>query len=234
MRDSVRHFLSEFIGTFALTFVGSAAIMQATQGGGNLVAVALAHGLVLAIFVTAFMHIGAHFNPAVTIGLLVVRRIEPVMAGLYVVAQVAGATAAAFTLKFAFPAALFAATRGGGQSVSLDVTSGQAFLLEMIGTMFLVWMVFGTAVDHRAPKVGGFAIGLALAVDILAFGNLTGASVNPARSFGPAFVSGIFEAPGIYWLAPITGGILAALIYEKLLMTDEPEPVDHGAIGSQP
>ncbi len=234
MRDSVRHFLSEFIGTFALTFVGSAAIMQASQGGGNLVAVALAHGLVLSVFVSAFMNIGAHFNPAVTIGLLVVRRIEPMMAGLYVVAQVAGATAAALTLKATFPAALFAATRGGGQSVSLDVTSGQAFLLEMAGTMFLVWAVFGTAVHHRAPRIGGFGIGLALACDILAFGNLTGASVNPARSFGPAFASGIFEAQGIYWLAPITGGILAALIYEKLLATDEPEPVDHGAIGAQP
>jgi len=75
MRDSIRHFLSEFIGTFALTFVGSAAIMQTAPGGGNVVAVALAAGLVLAIFVSAFMHIGAHFNPAVTIGMLVVRRI---------------------------------------------------------------------------------------------------------------------------------------------------------------
>ncbi len=234
MRDSLRHFLSEFIGTFALTFVGSAAIMQTAQGGGNLVAVALAHGLVLSIFVSAFMHIGAHFNPAVTIGMLVVRRIEPVMAGLYVAAQLAGATAAAFALKFAFPAALFAATRGGGQSVSLDVTTGQAFVLEMIGTMFLMWAVFGTAVDHRAPKIGGFGIGLALAADILAFGALTGASVNPARSFGPAFVSGIFEAQGIYWLAPITGAIIAALVYQHFLLTDEPEPVDHGAIGAQP
>jgi MIP family channel proteins len=234
MRDSVRHFLSEFIGTFALTFVGSAAIMQATQGGGNLVAVALAHGLVLAIFVSAFMHIGAHFNPAVTIGMLVVRRIEPVMAGLYVVAQLAGATAAAFALKFAFPASLFAATRGGGLQVSLDITSGQAFTLEMVGTMFLVWAIFGTAVDHRAPRIGGLGVGFALACDVLAFGQLTGASVNPARSFGPAFASGIYEAQGIYWLAPITGAIIAALIYEKLLLTDEPEPVDHGAIGSQP
>ncbi len=233
MRDSVRHFLSEFIGTFALTFVGSAAIMQAAQGGGNLVAVALAHGLVLAIFVSAFMHIGAHFNPAVTIGMLVVRRIEPVMAGLYVVAQVAGATAAAFALKFAFPTALFAATRGGGQTVSLDVSSGQAFVLEMFGTMFLVWAIFGTAVDHRAPRIGGLGVGFALACDYFAIGNLTGSSVNPARSFGPAFASGIYEAQGIYWLAPITGAIIAALIYEKLLLTDEPEPLDHGAIGSQ-
>ncbi len=234
MRDSIRHLLSEFIGTFALTFVGSAAIMQTTQGGGNLVAVALAHGLVLSIFVSAFMHIGAHFNPAVTIGMLVVRRIEPMMAGLYIVAQVAGATAAAFALKFAFPAALFAATRGGGQSISLDVTSGQAFVLEMLGTMFLMWAVFGTAVDHRAPKIGGFGIGLALAMDILAFGNLTGSSVNPARSFGPAFASGIYEAQGIYWLAPITGAVIAALVYQWFLLTDDVEPVDHGAIGAQP
>jgi MIP family channel proteins len=234
MRDSLRHFLSEFIGTFALTFVGSAAVMQATERGGNPVAVALATGLVLAVFVSAFMHIGAHFNPAVTIGMLVVRRIEPVMAGLNIVAQVAGATAAAYALKFAVPAALFAATRGGGQQVSLDVTSGQAFLLEAVGTMLLVWAVFGTAVDHRAPRLGGLAIGGAMSAVMLAFGGFTGASVNPARSFGPAFASGIFEAQGIYWLAPITGAIIAALIYEKLLLTDEPEPVDHGAIGAQP
>jgi MIP family channel proteins len=234
MRDSIRHFLSEFIGTFALTFVGSAAIMQASPGGGNLVAVALAPGLVLAIFVSAFMHTGAHFNPAITIGMLVVRRIEPMMAGLYVAAQLAGATAAAFVAKFAFPAALFAATRGGGQSVSLDVTTGQAYVLETVGTMFLMWAVFGTAVDHRAPRIGGFGIGLAMTVNILAFGALTGASVNPARSFGPAFASGIYEAQGIYWLAPITGAIIAALVYQYLLLTDEPEPVDHGAIGAQP
>lgn len=234
MRDSLRHFLSEFIGTFALTFVGSAAIMQATQGGGNLLLVALAHGLVLSIFVSAFMHIGAHFNPAVTIGMLVVRRIEPMMAGLYVVAQVAGATAAALTLKATFPAALFAATRGGGQSISLDISAGQAFTLEMIGTMILMSAIFGTAVDHRAPRIGGFGIGMALAVDILAFGNLTGSSVNPARSFGPAFASGIYEAQGIYWLAPITGAVLAALIYQKVLLTRTKEPLDHGAIGSQP
>lgn len=234
MRDSIRHFLSEFIGTFALTFVGSAAIMSTTASGGNVVAVALAHGLVLAIFVSMFMHIGAHFNPAVTIGMLVVRRIEPMMAGVYVVAQVAGATVAGLALKAWFPSALFAATRGGGQSVSLDVTASQAFGLEMLGTMFLVWAIFGTAVDHRAPKLGGLAIGAALAADILAFGSLTGAAVNPARAFGPAFASGIYEAQGIYWLAPITGAIVAALVYEKLLLTDEPEPVDHGAIGSQP
>ncbi len=234
MRDSLRHFVSEFIGTFALTFFGSAAIMQATTGGGNLVAVALAHGLIYAVCISAFMHIGAHFNPAITIGMLVVRRIEPMMAGLYVAAQLAGATAAALTLKAAFPAALFAATRGGGQQVSLDVTAGQAFALEMIATMFLVWAVFGTAVDHRAPKLGGFGIGLTLTVAILAIGGLTGASLNPARSFGPAFASGIYEAQGIYWLAPITGAILAALVYEKLILTSEPEPANHGAIGAQP
>jgi glycerol uptake facilitator-like aquaporin len=103
----------------------------------------------------------------------------------------------------------------------------------MAGTMLLVWAVFGTAVDHRAPRLGGLGIGAMMSAVILAFGGLTGASVNPARSFGPAFASGIYEAQGIYWLAPITGAIIAALLYEKLLLTDEPEPIDHGAIGSQ-
>lgn len=232
MRDSARHFLSEFIGTFALVFVGSAALMTATQSNSPaaLLEVALATGLVLSVFITALMRISGHFNPAVTLGFLAARRIEPIMAALYIIAQLLGAIVAAYVLKATFPAALFAATRGGGQSIALDVTASQAWVLEMIATFFVTFVVFGTAVDPKAPRVGGFAIGLTFAVGILAIGPLTGASLNPARSFGPAVASGIYEAQFIYWTATIAGSVVAALLYDTLFIRREREPVEHGAI----
>jgi MIP family channel proteins len=232
MRDAERHFTAEFIGTFALVFVGSGSIMMArqTNSSAGLLSVALAHGLILAIMVTATMRISGHLNPAVTISFLVTRRIEAMMAGLYVVAQILGAIAAAYALKATVPAELFDATRGGGQSIALDVTATQAFFLELIATFFLTFVIFATAVDKDAPKVGGFAIGLTIAADILAIGPLTGASMNPARSLGPAVASGVFEGQVVYWTGPIVGSILAAGIYELLFLRRAPELPLHGAV----
>jgi MIP family channel proteins len=232
MRDSLRHFVAEFVGTFALVFVGGAAIMsaQGTNSAAPLVMVALAHGLILAVMVSALMRISGHFNPAVTVGFLVTRRIEPMMAALYVVAQLLGAMAAAYALKGLFPAALFAATQGGGQAISLDVSGTQAFFLEAIATFFLVFVVYGTAVDPKAPNVGGFGIGLTVAADILAIGPLTGGSMNPARSFGPAVASGVFAGQGIYWTAPMVGAIVAAVLYDQLFLRRGVEPLAHGAV----
>jgi MIP family channel proteins len=230
MRDAFRHFTAEFIGIFALVLVGGGAIMAARSGGIGLVEVAIAHGLILAIMVTATMRISGHLNPAVTIGFLVTRRIEPIMAGVYIIAQLLGAMLAAYVLKATFPPDLFEATRGGGQSVAQAVTTMQAITIEALATFFLVFAVFGTAVDPQAPKVGGFAIGLTITADILAFGPLTGASMNPARSFGPAVASSVFEGHLIYWIGPILGAVAAALIYDTLFLPRAPEPVDHGAV----
>lgn len=232
MRDALRHAVAEFIGVFALVFVGSGAIMMSTGAapGVALLTVAIAHGLILALMVTATMRISGHFNPAVTISFLVTRRIEPMMAGVYIVAQIAGAIAAAWALKMTFPSLIFDAMKGGGQSISIDISGAQAFGLEAIATFFLVFVIFGTAVDPNAPKVGGFAIGLTVAADILAIGPLTGASMNPARSLGPAAVTGVLEAQVIYWLAPITGAVVAALLYDRLFLPRAPEPLDHGAV----
>lgn len=233
MRDSLRHFVSEFIGTFALVFVGGAAIMVVSQSNSaaGLLQIALAHGLVLAVFISALMRISGHFNPAVTFGFLVARRIDPMMAGLYLVAQLLGAVLAAYLLKATFPAEVFAATRGGGQAISLDVTATQAWILEAVATFFLTFVVFGTAVDAKGPNViAGFAIGLVVTLDILAIGPLTGASMNPARSFGPALVTGIYEGQFVYWTAPIIGSMAAALLYETLYIPRGREPVEHGAI----
>jgi MIP family channel proteins len=232
MRDAWRHFIAEFIGTFALVFVGSGAIMSAKISGSPaaLVEVALAHGLVLAVMVSALMRISGHFNPAVTLAFLATRRIEPMMAGLYVIAQIIGAVAAAYALKATFPEAVFIATRGGGQSIALDTTGGQAFMLEAIATFMLMFVIYGTVVDLRGPKIGGLGIGFVVAADILVIGSRTGASMNPARSFGPAVASGVFEAQLLYWLAPIAGALVAALLYEFLFMRRGREPVDHGEL----
>ena len=211
MKDAIRHFTAEFIGIFALVFVGSGSIMMArhTNAATPLILAATAHGLILAVMVTATMRISGHLNPAVTIGFLVTRRIEPLMAAIYICAQVLGAIAAAYVLKATVPAELFAASRGGGQSISLDVTATQGFVLEMVATFFLMFVVFGTAVDPNAPKVGGFAIGLTVAADILAIGPLTGGSMNPARTFGPSLVGADFTSYWVYVAGPLAGAILA-------------------------
>ena len=232
MKDSIRHFVAEFVGTFALVFIGGGAIVLSKMPGTNvgLVEVALAHGIILSVMVTALMRISGHFNPAVTIAFLTTRRIGPFMAGVYVLAQLLGAMLAAYALKAGTPEIAFDAARGGGQAVSLDITTGQAFMLEAIATFFLVFVIFGTAVDPKAPRVGGFAIGLTIAADILAIGPLTGASMNPARSFGPAIVTNIWEGHLIYGIGPIVGGVIAAQVYEWVLMRHPVEPVEHGAV----
>lgn len=234
MKDSLRHFVAEFVGTFALVFVGGASIIaaQATRMESGLIAVALAHGVILAVFVSALMRISGHFNPAVTIGFLAARRIEAMMAGVYIAAQIIGAILAAYALKMLLPETLAMAARLGGQSVALETSAGQAIALEAIATFFLTFVIFGTAVDPKAPKIGGLAIGLTVAAAILAIGPFTGASLNPARSFGPAVASGIFEGQAVYWIGPIVGAVAAALLYEMLFIRSprEREPVDHGAV----
>src|SRR5215211_3022068 len=232
MKDAWRHFTAEFIGTFALVFVGGGAIITSPmlQVQAAVVNIAFAHGLILALMVTATMRISGHLNPAVTMGFLVTRRIEPIMAVVYWIAQFSGAVVASYALKALYPAALVVSTRLGGQSLSADVNMIQGISLEAIATFFLVFVVFGTAVDPRAPKVGGFAIGLTVTCGILAIGPLTGGSMNPARSFGPAVVLRIFEAQTAYWIGPLVGGIAAALLYDKLFLPREPEPLDHGAV----
>jgi len=232
MRDALRHFIAEFVGVFALVFVGSGTIMMArhTNAATPLILAATAHGLILAVMVTATMRISGHLNPAVTLAFLTTRRIEPLMAAIYICAQILGAIAAAYALKATVPADLFAATRGGGQSIALDVTATQGFVLEMIATFFLAFVVFGTAVDPNAPKVGGFAIGLTVAADILAIGPLTGGSMNPARSLGPAVASGVVEGQVVYWAGPILGAIAAAVLYDQLFLRRAPELPLHGAV----
>jgi aquaporin TIP len=223
MRDTWRHFVAEFVGTFALVFIGGGTIITSplVQSQATVLSVALAHGLILALLVSATMNIsGGHLNPAVTTGFLVTKRIDPMMAVIHWIAQFLGAIIAAYMLKALFPAAVTSVTLLGGQRISSDTTLLQAIGLEAIATFFLVFVIFGTAVDQRGPKLGGMAIGLTIAADILAIGPLTGGSMNPARSFGPAVVTHVFEGQTAYWVGPILGGVVAAVLYDRLFLRD--------------
>ena len=232
MRDAIRHFVAEFVGTFAFVFVAGAAVIlsRAADVDFGILEIALAHGLAYGVLVTATMRVSGHLNPAVTFAFLTARRIEPIMAGLYIIAQLTGAVLAAYALAGLYPEPLVDAARAGGQSVALTIEGTQAWALEAIATFVLVFVVFGTAVDPEAPPVGGLAIGFVVVAATLALWPLTGASLNPARALGPAVVSGIYEAQVIYWTAPIAGGIAAALVYDLLFLRRRPDPIDHGAV----
>lgn len=216
-----RRFVAELLGTFTLVYFGCAAVIANAypEGRFGLVGVALAHALALAIGVTATMNIsGGHLNPAVTIGLLVGRRVNAATAGVHIAAQIVAALLAALALKASFPHGVAKVVGYGIPQLNLNLTLAQGLFLEGLGTFFLVSAVYGTVVSPTAPKVGGFGVGLSLLFIIMALGPLTGASVNPARALGPAVASGQWTAQLVYWIGPIIGGILAALVWEYLLI----------------
>ena len=221
---NIRACLAEFIGTFFLCFAGIAAILCTTPAvgnGGGIVAIALAHGLALSVAVNAFGGIsGAHFNPAVTSGFLVTGRIKPGLAVAYVIVQLLGATTAAGFCRVIFPPAAVMAANLGIPLPAPWVTTGVLLTAEFIMTFLLMTSIYGTAVDERgkAVKIGGFGIGLTVAFDILAGGAVTGASMNPARSFGPALEMNYWTWHWAYWVAPVAGAVVAALVYDGVLM----------------
>jgi aquaporin Z len=221
MRNNLRLFVAEFIGTFFLVFAGVGAIVQNAYRDGSvgLVGIAAAYGLALAIGVSATMGIsGGHLNPAVTLGLWSVGRIDVKKAALYIAAQLLAGIVAALAVKNLYPDMASGMTRLGTPGLASDVTMSQGILVEAILTFMLLFAVMGTAVDSVAPKIGGFGIGLTVFFDVLAGGNITGAAMNPARAFGPALVSGSWTGHAVYWIGPILGGILACQVYERLLM----------------
>jgi len=222
-----RKLVAEAIGTFFLCFAGIGAILSTQppiNSGAGLLGIALAHGLALGIAVSIFAGIsGGHHNPAVTIGFLSTGRISAPLAGAYMIAQLIGATLAAAACNAIFPTEAITAAKLGIPLPAEWVSVPVLLLSEFIMTFLLMTAIFGTAVDNRAPsmKLGGFAIGLTVAFDILAGGPVTGASMNPARSFGPALVYGDFSFHGWYWLAPAAGAIAAALLFHHVLLQPE-------------
>ena len=218
-----RKLVAEVVGTFALIFIGAGSII--VTGGTSLVGIAIAHGLAIALLVSALGHIsGALFNPALTIGLWVTRQMDTVNTVAYIIAQLFGAVLGALALVLLFPQALRDAAALGTPLLNPGVSFAQGVGIEVILTIFLMLAVFGTAIDKRGPNIGGFGIGLVLTMDILAAGPLTGASMNPARTFGPALLSGEWTNHLVYWIGPIIGAVLAALLYQYVFA----EPTDAG------
>jgi aquaporin TIP len=225
--DSVRRGVAEFVGSFALTFVGAGAI--AVTAGGDLVAIALAHGLVIAVMASAVGHIsGGHFNPAVTFGFLVARRMEPALAIVYWISQMLGAVLGAVVLVLVVPDALTEPVNLGAPALGDGVGAGAGFGIEAILTFFLVWVIFASAADPRGTfkSIAGLAIGFTITLDILIGGPLTGAAMNPGRAFGPQLVDGYWSDAWVWYLGPLLGGGAAALLYEWLyLRPARPIPV---------
>jgi MIP family channel proteins len=241
----VRPLVAEFIGPFALVFAGAGSIMLAvTQGygdGGTLVMVALAHGLAIGLMIAAAGHIsGGHYNPAVTIGLWLGGKTGSMKAVAYIIVQLAGATAAALILKQIFDDsnatlansnAIPAVNYGGENDTDfLIVGRANAFIIEIILTFFLVYVICGVAVDARGPHaIASLAIGLTITMDILVAGPMTGAAMNPARHFGPALVEGEWTDAWLYWVAPIAGAVIASILYNYVMI-----PRGQGEAEAQP
>jgi aquaporin TIP len=171
--------------------------------------------------VSALGHIsGGHFNPAVTIGFWVTKRVSTLEVALYWVAQLAGAVAAAFLLKALIPEDTWRAVALGTPELVRDLPRLSAMILEAVTTFFLVLMVFATAVDERGTfrAIAGFGIGISITLGILVAGPFTGGALNPARAFGPALASSHWANWGVYWVGPLAGGFLAGLLYDSLYL----------------
>jgi MIP family channel proteins len=242
--DPLRRGVAEFVGTFTLVFIGVGSIMslallfgpaltnaqvQNVYSGLTLVGVALAHGLAIAVMVSAVGHIsGGHFNPAVTLGFVVTRRIAPTLAIVYWSMQFAAATAAAALLRWIFSEQTRAVTNLGAPALGTGIDRWQGLVVEIVLTFFLVWVVFATAVDPGGTfkSIAGLAIGLTITIDILAGGPLTGAAMNPARAFGPELLQRDWDDFWVWYLGPAIGAVIAALAYEWLYLSpSKPLPV---------
>ncbi len=226
MYSTSQKLIAEFLGTFALIFFGAGSICtdQYLHGAGGslgLLGIALAHGLAIGILVSALGHIsGGHFNPAVSIGFWVTKRVTTVDTILYWAAQLAGATVAAFLLKAVIPEETWRAVSLGTPTLARDFPVWAGMLLEAVTTFFLVLVVFSTAVDPKGAfrSIAGFGIGLTISLGILVAGPLTGAALNPARAFGPALVAAHWAHQGVYWVGPLAGGFAAGLLYDTLYL----------------
>lgn len=239
MNQLIRGTISEFIGTFALVFFGAGSIVLTHPdiGHGNLVSIALAHGLVLTVFVTACMYVsGAQFNPAVSIALIVAGKQDVKTAFVYIIIQLIAAACAAGLLVLLIGSEItrhesvrLGATLGALSSGTTDADGHEiigpsllgVFGLEVVQTFALMFVILAAVVDERAHKLGGFCVGLVVAMCIVAFGPLTGSGMNPARSFGPALY-GFWDMHWVYWVAPIVGASLAVPVYRAVW--DDPEP----------
>lgn len=222
MQPVLRPFVAEAVGTFYLCFIGAGSIcVNAHLGapGYGLLGIALAHGLALSIGVSATMAVsGGHLNPAVSIAMFFTGRLGVRSLVAYVMAQLTGAVVAGALLRWMFPAYIGAEPYLGVPGLGKDMGPGMAVGIEAILTFLLLFSIFGTAVDPRAPRIAGFGIGLTVGFDILVGGPLTGAAMNPARHLGIALVAGRLDHWWIYWVGPVLGALGGAFLYDRVIL----------------
>lgn len=221
MTNPISRIAAEFLGTFTLIFGGVGALVTASaMQDRSLLIVGLGHGLAIFVMVAAFMAVsGAHFNPAISFAMLMTRRLPFADFVAYVAAQLAGATAGAALLKFAYPAQLVEYTDLGTLGVAEGIKPLTALILEAVMTLLLVLVVFGAAVDARSTlgALAGLPIGMVIVFDILVGGPITGAGMNPARWFGPAVMQGQWSNVAVYLAGPLLGALVAAFIYDYVI-----------------
>ena len=214
--------LAEFIATFCFVFLGVGAVVSSgiflgneeTVTAGRILVIALGHGVGIAIMVAATAQIsGAHLNPAVTFSMVLTCKISVTKGAMYIVAQILGAVFAAFLMQAIIPDGLEGGL--GSHALAENITVSAGLVMEMVMTFILVFVIFATAVDPRGPKhLAPFAIGMAVMVDIFVGLPLTGASMNPARTLGPAWAAGVWADHWVFWVGPLAGGSIAALLYQ--------------------
>ena len=225
-----RSVVAEFIATLLFVFVGAGTVVVVTgflelspgADAGALVAIALAHGLAIATLVAATAKIsGGHINPAVTFGAVITGRMKAVVGLLYVAGQLLGGAVGALLLKITIEEDVWMVSNLGAHSLNTGALTGDGagLLVEIILTFVLVFTVFAVAMDPRGmANLAPIAIGLAVLIDHFVGVPLTGASMNPARSFGPSLVANFWDDHWVYWLGPLIGGGLAALLYSSLYL----------------
>lgn len=220
-RNLLSKSIAEFIGAFAIVFFGCGYVVVSAEDTGALRLTPVVFGATVGLMIYAVGHIsGAHFNPAVTLGFAAVRRFPWREVPHYIVFQVLGATAAAFVLSVTIPGIPHFAT------TTPTIPLLQAFFLEVVFTFFLMFVIISVATDSRAVGLmAGIAIGATVTVDAFLGGPLTGASMNPARTLGPAFLESDYAALWIYLLGPTIGAVGAAYLYEFLRCETS---ADHG------
>jgi len=231
--DYIRRGVAEFVGTFALIFVAAGGAAYARSP----IDLAFANGLVIAVMVSAFWFMGCgFFNPAATLGLLVARRIAPLLAVWYWIMQFGGAILAALLLKWVLPSAAVSASNLGVPAVGSGVGTGAAVVVEAVLTFFLVWVIFATAIDPRGAfkQIAGLAIGFTVAFGVLMAYGLTGGAMNPARAFGPQLAGNHWTHAWVWYVGPFAGAVIAAALYELLyLRPGRPEPLGPPETGDE-
>ena len=231
---------AELIATFSFVFLGAGAVVATVNilgetdpaglpTGSGLLLIALAHGLGIALLVAAVAQIsGGHINPAVTVSMMATRKIGLAKGVMYIVGQLAGAALGAYLLMAVIPDASEGTL--GAHALAGNIDAGTGLVIEALLTFFLVFVIFATAVDPKGPShLAPIAIGLIVLVDHFMGVPLTGASMNPARSFGPALAAGEWADHWVYWVGPIVGGIIAAVLYEMVFIRWRTEEASEGA-----